>query len=156
MAARNVDVKTLLATRADYRAALASLLLCAHAAAAAVPDMNPGSWEVTMQLESPESPVAMPPVTQTLCLTRQDVESGGATLAPGGLGQSAPCKPEQLEISEGSATWTLNCEGLSGQGRMSFSGDSYTGSADLTVGLAGESQRLRQTFSGRRLGDCQK
>lgn len=109
-----------------------------------------------MQLESPESPMAMPPVTQTLCLTRQDVEAGGSTLAPRGLGQSASCKPEQLEISEGSATWTLNCEGLSGQGHMSFSGDSYSGSAELTVGVAGESQRLRQTFSGRRLGDCQK
>lgn len=140
-----------------FRPAGMAPLLCSFCAPLlAAPDMNPGLWEVTVQLESPGTAMVMPPITQTLCFSLQDVEAGGMTQPTGNFGQSSQCKPDNLVIGADSASFTLNCDGLSGEGHMTYNGDSYSGSADLALGLASESQRLKQTFNGRRLGDCQK
>lgn len=118
--------------------------------------MNPGLWEVVMQLEVPGMPVAMPPIRQTLCFTRQDIESGTKALPQDTPNNAAGCKPDNLRIDADTASWTLNCDNMKGSGSMTYSGDSYSGNADIIMTIDGASQQMKQVFSGRRLGDCQQ
>ncbi len=134
--------------------ALAGLGLAGQAQAET--DMQPGLWEVTMQLEIPGMPIAMPPIQQTLCLTQQDVESGTKAIPEDNPGSPAHCKPENFSRSGNTATWSLKCDNMAGTGTMTFSSDSYSGSSDISLTMDGQPQQMKQTFSGRRLGDCQK
>lgn len=118
--------------------------------------MEPGLWEVSVQLEVPGNAVAMPPITQTLCFTREDIESGTKALPQESAGNLGNCRPDNLSIGGNTASWTLNCDQMTGSGRMTYSGDSYSGTADIEITMDGASQRMKQTFSGRRLGDCRE
>jgi hypothetical protein len=35
-----------------------------------------------------------------------------------------------------------------------YSGDSFSGTSDISMTVNGETQQMKQTFRGRRLGDC--
>ncbi|MBS1212757.1 MAG: hypothetical protein H6R26_1374 [Proteobacteria bacterium] len=134
--------------------ALAGMAFCGQVQAG--PDMRPGLWEITMQLEMPGMPMAMPPVKQTMCFTQQDVESGAKTVPQDSPDNPTHCKPENFNMRGNTATWTLKCDNMAGTGSMTYSGDSYSGSSDISMTMEGETQQMKQTFSGRRLGDCQK
>lgn len=130
---------------------LAGLGLTAGVQAAS--DMRPGLWEITMQMEMPGMPMAMPAIKQQMCFTAQDVASGAKAIPQDDVNH---CKTEGLSMNGNTATWSMKCDNMTGQGTMTYSGDSYSGSSDITMEMDGETQRMKQTFSGMRLGDCQK
>ena len=139
--------------KARYRSpwVLAGLVLVNVAQAA--PDLRPGLWEITMQLEMAGMPMAMPPITQQVCFTAQDMESG-ANIIP--QDNTNHCRPEGISMNGSTATWSLQCDNMTGQGTLTYTGDSYRGSSDITTNMAGETQQIKQIFSGQRLGDCEK
>ncbi|MGZ8796081.1 MAG: hypothetical protein ACXW2F_01955, partial [Thermoanaerobaculia bacterium] len=57
---------------------LRTLALCALALALALPTfaspMKAGKWQITIQMEMPNMPMKMPPMTVTKCVTQAEAE----------------------------------------------------------------------------------
>ncbi|BBL69434.1 DUF3617 domain-containing protein [Methylogaea oryzae] len=136
------------------RPILAALLACAANAQAAGPNMRPGLWEITSQTEMPGLPMAMPAMTMQHCFTAADVAQGEKSVQPDA--GDANCKVSGYSLQGNTATWTLQCDNMRGQGRMTYSGDSYSGSTELQMQSDGETQTMKQTMNARRVGDCAK
>lgn len=127
-------------------AALALSATAAHAG----PGMKPGLWEITVTMDMPG--MVMPPMKQQTCMTEQDVASGESTIPKDDQG----CKVGGYALNGNTATWSMTCPDMSGKGSMTYSGDSYSGSTEFQMQADGESMQMKQTYSGKRLGDCQK
>jgi hypothetical protein len=52
-----------------------AVTITASSAIAQTNPMRPGRWEVTMQMEMPGMPMAMPAMKNTRCVTQQEVDS---------------------------------------------------------------------------------
>jgi hypothetical protein len=59
-----------------------------------------------------------------------------------------------VKFTGNTAHWTLQCEGMSGQGTMTYRGDSYEGTMVMNMAQEGESMQMSQRITGKRLGDC--
>ena len=114
--------------------------------------MRPGRWEVTMQMEMPGLPVAMPPMKNVRCVTQQEIDSPNKGL-PSGSKNPNECKVSDYKESGNTITWTMACTGqqpMTGTGELKFAGDSYDGLVKMTM----EQQQMSMKISGKRLGDC--
>lgn len=114
-------------------------------------EMKPGLWEVTMTMDMPG--VVMPPVKQKVCMTAADVASGESTIPKD---EQSGCTVGGYALSGNTATWSMTCPDMSGKGHMTYGSDSYSGSTELKMDVDGESMEMKQTYSGKRLGDCPK
>jgi hypothetical protein len=45
---------------------------------------------------------------------------------------------------------------MSGKGHMTYGSDNYSGSTELKMDVDGEIMEMKQSYSGKRLGDCPK
>jgi uncharacterized protein DUF3617 len=134
---------------------LAMVLLSAGAYAAA-PDMRDGLWEITMKMDMPGMPAGMPPQIVKQCYTRKDVENPQRLAPQGGPGTDR-CQMSNYQIKGNTASWNWSCKGteeMSGNGTMTFSGTSYTGTTKMSMKNGGQTQNMTMQYSGRRVGDC--
>ena len=115
--------------------------------------MRPGRWEVTMQMEMPNMPVAMPAMKNTQCVTQQEIDSPNKGLPSGPNKNPIECKTSDYKVSGNTVTWTMTCTGqppTTPSGELRFSGDAYDGLIKMMV----EQQQMSMKISGKRLGDC--
>jgi hypothetical protein len=140
------------------RSTIASaFLLCITAgyALAQQNPMRPGRWEVTMQMQIPNAPVQIPPTTMTQCITEEQLKKDPGSGLPNGSqspGGNA-CKVSDYKTSGNTVTWKMACTGqqaVTGDGEMTFTGDSYTGAMKMSMAQGAMAMKL----SGKRLGDC--
>ncbi len=122
--------------------------------ASAAPPMNPGQWQVTIKTEMPGIPVPIPPITQTHCLTEEDMVP-----QKGEPGQN--CKTVDYNVSGSKVTWRMICTGDPGEtesrGEITYSGDTFKGSAKTTVDVPGQGQMtMTNQMNGKRIGSCTK
>ena len=111
-----------------------------------------GRWEVKIEFDLPGLP-AMPPQTQTTCITPEDAADPQKAMLPGGLADQANCKISDYKTAGSKVTYSLKCEGqvpLAGTGDFTYMGDTYTGI--FKAAAAGQTLTIR--YSGKRLGDC--
>ena len=111
-----------------------------------------GQWEVKIEMELPGVP-ALPPQTQTTCVTPEDAANPQKLMVPGGIADQAGCKISDYKTVGNKVTYALKCEGLvalSGTGDFTYMGDTYTGS--FKADMAG--QKLTIKYSAKRTGDC--
>jgi len=130
---------------------LAGTLVASAYDHAAAQQMHPGRWEVTSRIEMSGLPMQMPAQTRTICVSNQN--AGQPPIATDGS-----CTFSNYQISSNSATWHMSCSGqanMTGDGRIDFSGDTYTGGSVMNMEISpGQSMQVRMNYSGRRVGDC--
>lgn len=134
----------------------AALLAVAATAQAAGPNMQPGKWEITSRMEIPGIPYPMNDMTMQHCFTAADVAQGEKSVQPDMGDNPEHCQVSNYTLQGNTATWSLRCDNMSGQGSMTYSGDSYTGTTEFQVQAEGVMQSMKQTISARRVGDCGK
>ena len=132
--------------------ALAIAATASYAVAQSSP-MRPGRWEVTMQMEMPNMPVAMPAMKNTQCVTQQDIDSPNRGLPSGPNRNPNECKTSDYKVAGNIVTWTMACTGqppTTASGELRFTGDTYDG----LIKMMAEQQQMSMKISGKRLGDC--
>jgi hypothetical protein len=112
--------------------------------------MKAGKWQITVTTKIAGMDDAVPPTTVTECVTAEDA----ANPQPPAAGPGSDCKISDYKIAGNVITWSIACptENMTGTGRMTFSGDTYTGETSMKVGDAS----VTQTLSGKYLGACDK
>jgi len=120
---------------------------------AAAPNMKPGLWEITITMRMPAG--AGPPHRLQQCFSAEDIANLRG--APGPTRLDRPCQTSDYKIKNGIATWEMICTGaisMSGSGRLSYLGTSYSGTTTLTVDNGGRPQTMTTIYSGQYLGAC--
>ncbi len=113
------------------------------------PDMNPGKWELTIDMEMPGMPMKMPSQTVVQCLTDKemvpDTQQGGQN-----------CKINHVSTSGNTVTWTIDCDTpdgkTKGKGSITYNGDQMAGTVEIETGQEG--MKIINKIKGRRIGDC--
>jgi hypothetical protein len=117
--------------------------------------MREGRWEITMQMQMPDMPVAMPPMKMTQCITAEDLKDPGRVLPKGPPDEAARCEINHYKVDGNKVTWKLTCKGpdpVTGEGEMTASADQYDGRMKVAAG----GQEFTMKISGKRVGDCTK
>jgi hypothetical protein len=120
--------------------------------------IRPGRWEVTMQMQMAGSPMQMPEMKTTRCVTPEDAKDPVRSMPTGPEGrggQKSDCKVADYKTSGNTATWKMVCtspQAMTMTGEMTFNDDSYTGTmrSDTAQG------QMTMKVAGKRLGDCSK
>jgi hypothetical protein len=128
---------------------LAAVLVLFAAPACAGPDMQEGSWEITIVSEMSGSAFQMPAQTHTQCLSKAD-------MIPKDPKAPQNCDIIEQRISGNTVNWIMECsEGgvkTVSKGSITYGGDSFSGRMDVAIG--GTSMKIASTMTGRRLGPC--
>ena len=136
------------------RIVTATLCACAIVPLFAQSPMRPGNWEVRMQMEMPGMPMKMPETVTTQCVTAEQAKDPTAAAPPpGGKPGDNSCKATDSKVDGNTVTWKMTCSApqkMTGEGRMVFEGDSYTG----TVSMAMPAGTMNMRYTGKRTGDC--
>lgn len=92
-----------------------AILLCLNVsvAAAEIPDIQEGLWEVSSEATIPGMPMKMPAVTMEQCFTKQSMK-------PENITQQNNCQMNSMDIQNNLAQWSMSCEqeGMTMQGGL--------------------------------------
>ena len=113
--------------------------------------MRPGNWQVTVTMNMPGMG-AMPPMTQTQCVTAAMLKDPQGAVPKGPDGSD--CKMSDYKFTANTATYKLTCTKpmeMTMLGEMKYSGtDAYTGT--MTMDTSG--QKMTMAFDAKRTGEC--
>lgn len=126
---------------------LASILISSVQA-----QMRAGKWEVTSVTEMTGMPMPMkiPPLSFSMCFDKPVPDKPP-------IAADKSCKFSNYKVTGDAASWKMECEGhgkMTGEGSILFKGDTYTGSSTMVMQMGGMSMQMKNTYSGKRLGDC--
>ena len=105
-------------------------------------DINEGNWKITVTMSAPG--MQMPPTTYNSCLKKEDCVPFDTDP------QSQDCKPENIKVSGNTVSWTMDCEGMTGKGSITYRGDSLKGKIIINTGQS----EIVQHLEGERTGPC--
>lgn len=135
--------------------ALLPLVALSPAPVSAAPAaMQPGLWEITMKMEMPGMPMAMPPQTVRHCYAKKDLEDNKKAIPQG---EDKNCQIKDMKINGTTTTWSMVCTGenaMTGSGTMTMSATSYSGSVKAKMKQEGQTMEMNQSWTGKRVGDC--
>jgi len=123
-------------------AVVAAFSLPASAFAQAKDDL----WEVTMKMEMPGMPMAMPAQVHRACVAKNRKDED---LIP----SHDNCRLLESNRSGNKITHKMACTGdeaMTVSGEMTYAGTSYEGRMRMVT----QSMEMGQTFAGKRVGDC--
>jgi hypothetical protein len=129
------------------RAATFALFALSSSAAAQGTDQL---WEVTMQMQMPGMPTAMPAQVRQVCVAQNHRDED---LIP----RQGNCRVLDSRRAGNKLTYTMACTGeqaMNVAGEMTFAADRYDGRMQMTMGEGGQSMAMTQTYAGRRVGAC--
>jgi hypothetical protein len=133
-----------------------AMLAILTAGAIAQSPIRPGRWETTMQMQMAGSPIQMPEMKGTRCVTPEDAKDPSKSMPTGPEGrgnQKSDCKMSDYKVSGNTATWKMVCttpQAMTTTGEMTFTDDSYTG----TMKMDSPQGPMTMKLAGKRLGDC--
>jgi hypothetical protein len=134
------------------------VMIVAVATAIAQSPVRPGRWETTMQMEMAGSPIQMPAMKNTRCVTPEDAKDPTRSLPSGPEGrgnQKSDCKMSDYKVTGSTATWKMVCtspQAITSTGEMTFTDDTYNG----TMKMDSPQGPMTMKITGKRLGDCTK
>ncbi len=131
------------------------VLAGASASAMAVPDIQPGLWDITTQVDVAGMQANLPPATLRHCIRRADLEKPEAMVPQGARGD---CRVLDYRVEGNTASWRLECAGaapMTGVARITYAGATYSGTMKIATRYEGRSAEATSRFSGRRVGDCE-
>lgn len=126
--------------------ALAALALSSDVVAQEKDDL----WEVTMKMEMPGMPMAMPAQVHRVCLSKNRKDED---LIP----RRENCRVLESSRTGNKLTYKMACTGeqaMTASGEMTYAGTSYEGRMRMVTQSGGQSMEMGQTFVGKRVGDC--
>jgi Protein of unknown function (DUF3617) len=117
-------------------------------AADAKSPMKPGKWQITITMDMPGMPMKMPPMTFVNCVTKEQAENP----QPPKTKQNDDCKVSDYKMDGNVVTWSMKCEkqNMTGEGRITFSSDSYEGESHMKM----SDMEVSQKYAGKYLGEC--
>ena len=139
-------------------AILAFAVLAGATIAIAQSPMRPGRWDSTMQMQMAGSPIQMPEMKSSRCVTPEDAKDPSRSLPTGPEGrgnQKSDCKISDYKTSGSTATWKMVCtspQPTTGTGEMTFSDDAYTGTLKMEMAQGAMTMKI----AGKRVGECTK
>ena len=107
-------------------------------------------WEVTMQMQMPGMPAAMPAQVRQVCVAQSHRDED---LIP----RQGNCRVLDSKRVGNKLTYTMACTGeqaMNVAGEMTFASDRYDGRMQMTMGEGGQAMAMTQTYAGRRVGTC--
>lgn len=128
-------------------------MLCAAMAAASAwgLDMNPGKYEVTVNMEMKGMPAAMPAQTMVQCITAQDP-------VPRASADAQSCQITDMDTRGNTVTYTIVCHQQGAKtestGEVTFSGDAFEGTSTTKMGPAAGGMTVTVKTKGKRIGSC--
>ena len=145
-------------------AAIAAVIgLSASALAQGAGPRRDGKWEVKIQMNIPNLPVAMPATTTTQCITPEeaaDPKKMAPPQAPQGRGGNPPkCEMTDYKVAGNKVTYTMKCEPPQAgtmTGEFVYGTESYEGTVKMDMDRGGQPMSMTMAYSGKRLGDCTK
>lgn len=128
----------------------AILAVALAGSAAAVAQGTDDLWEVTMKMEMPGMPMAMPAQVHRVCVAKSHKDED---LIP----RRDNCRLLESKRSGNKLTYRMACTGAEAgdvAGEMTYGSNSYEGRMRITAMSGGQAMEMGQTFTGRRVGDC--
>lgn len=122
----------------------ALFLLYSGASFADTPDIEEGDWKITVTMNV--QGMQMPPTTYSSCLKKEDCVPFDTDP------QSQDCKPENVKVSGNTVSWTMDCEGMTGKGSITYHGDSLKGDIIINTGQG----EMIQQLEGKKTGPCKE
>lgn len=123
---------------------------------AAMAQQNPmqaGNWEIRMEMDMPNAPIKLPPITQTQCITQEQIDDPAKALSGP---QAESCEISDYTVDGNTMSWSMACsqpEQMTGTGQMTFTdANTYTG----VVTLSTSAGNMTMKYAGKRLGACEK
>ena len=116
-------------------------------------NLQPGLWEITATGQMADVPMRMPPQTARRCITKADVADPKRAIPA-----DQNCTLEEVKQTGNLVNWRASCRtemgAMKGVGKMTLSGHRFDGVLDMTTTVEGMAFGMKQTYSGKRLGDC--
>lgn len=119
-------------------------------------ELTPGQYEVTTDLQTPipqAQNMNRKHVDKTCIEKPQDAKKMMEDALKG-----SDCKISDFKDSGKSANWTMKCNvqgaEMVGGGKMTASGDKFTGDSHMTLKVAGMEMKSTAQHSGKRIGPC--
>jgi hypothetical protein len=133
--------------------AFAVPLLALFAAASAYAADGPDTlWEITVKMDMPGMPMAMPPQKTQVCVKKDDQQKT--------VPMDKNCQMLDFQRSGLKTTYSFKCTGemeMTGKGQVTYTADqnSYQGSMQAKgSGRGSGSFEMSQNYTGKRLGNC--
>ena len=126
--------------------AVTALLACAPARAQGKDDL----WELTLKMEMPGMPMAMPAQVHRVCVAKNHKDED---LIP----RRDNCRVLESKRSGNKLAYSMKCTGdeaMDVSGEMTYGASSYEGRMRMMTTSGGQPMEMGQTFAGRRVGDC--
>jgi hypothetical protein len=134
----------------------AALLILAALPAAAAPTLQPGLYDISVQVVMKGMPMQMPAMKVQQCLTDQDIADGKAYAS----NKNKDCKISKLIQSGNQVSYDFNCAMEGGQ-RMAGRASGTTHATGYDILMSGRfipamegMSEFSQKIQARRLGDC--
>ena len=127
--------------------AAALVAICLPAAAQEKDEL----WEITMKMEMPGMPMAMPPQVSKVCVAK------GANDENYLPKQQGDCRNVESKRIGNKYTFKMICDGknkMTANGEITFSDGAYDGRMQMTGTMEGQPMNMNQTYSGKRVGSC--
>ena len=140
-------------------AAAAVITLAAAAVPAVAPDMEPGRWEIVVEISATTANPDREQNRDTRCYSAEDLAALPRSLAGSDAARGRDgCETHQFDLDARSATWNLVCtrpQPLATSGELRFQGRSLIGQMRVTMqDASGRRSDLRTRITGRWLGPC--
>lgn len=116
-------------------------------------EMKEGEWEISMTVNMPGMPMAIPPQTFRSCLTRDNA-------VPRQENEESNCDFDEMENDGKTVKWRVTCRDENGSvskssGKIVYSGSSFKGEmATETNSPENGKMKMTSTMKGRYLGPC--
>lgn len=111
---------------------------------------KPGRWQTTVQMEMTGMPGKMPARTVVTCVTKEQAEKP-ENLIPKAGDKRGGCTYTDVKVDGSSISWKMTCDnGMAGDGKITYSGDSYDGSMHMKM----KDRDISATYSGKFMGEC--
>ncbi len=110
-------------------------------------------WEVTTKMEMQGMPMAMPAMTNTVCLPKK--RQSDEDLVP--RDKNSDCKMSDVKQSGNKMSFKMACSGknaMTGEGEIEHNADNYRGKMHMVGDMDGQQVDMTQNFSGKRIGTC--
>lgn len=129
-----------------FTATLATVFSASAFGAVPLPDLNPGKWELSMQITEP----SVTPVSRmVVCITTDSLTRIAAPVMRSGDG----CTVGSLSFTSRSLSYVTTCPSINRRTTttLTFGGDDYT----ITQVLSEPDQTVKQVITGKRVGTCE-
>jgi hypothetical protein len=133
--------------------ALLFTLFAANAVAAPPGGMRPGLWETSVASDGAK------PIVSRACITAAQLEDPKSQVPKMPNDGKVKCTQPDIKTSGATIEWKVACTGdvnMTGVGTMTAAPDSYSGQVNTVLVMGNQKINMRQTMTGRRVGDCTK